>query len=76
MADFFKSSCNSAVRLARARPPGTGDTAGRLWGPRGGRERPPAVPTAHASVGRLWEVVGLSLLRRKRFSDGRTPLTV
>ena len=44
---------NSALRAAPVRPPDTGDTAGRLRGPRGGRERAPGVPTALASVGRL-----------------------
>ena len=59
MADFFSITCNSALRAAPARPPDTGDTAGRLRGPRGGRERAPGVPAALATVGPFLLVVGL-----------------
>ena len=40
-----------------ARPPDTGDTAGRLRGPQGGRERAPGVPAALATVGPFLRVV-------------------
>ena len=63
MADFFSTSCNSALRAAPARPPDTGDTARRLAGRRGGlgpgRERSPGVPAALATVGPFLSVVGL-----------------
>ena len=44
MADFFSSMCNSALQATPARPPGTGDTAGRLGGARGGRHNDPPRP--------------------------------
>ena len=50
MADFLSSTCNSALRAAPVRPPDTGDTAGRLRGPWGGRERAPGVPAALATA--------------------------
>ena len=64
MADFFSSMCNSALRAAPGRPPGSGDTAGRLGEPRGGRERSPAVPAALATVGPFLSVVGLKRASR------------
>ena len=57
MTELFSTKCNSALRVARARPRGTGDTSGTLRSPRGGRERPPGGPTALASVGRLWLLI-------------------
>ena len=61
MADFFSTSCKSALRAAPVRPPDTGDTAGRLGGAWGGRERSPGVPAALATVGPFLSVVGLTL---------------
>ena len=66
MADFFSSTCNSALRAAPVRPPDTGDTAGRLRGPWrwGGRERAPGVPAALATVGPFSLVVGSTVYDR------------
>ena len=60
MTELFSTKCNSALRVARARPRGTGDTSGTLRGLRGGRERPPGGPTELVSAGLVISQVGLT----------------